>query len=88
MRFFRDTMCHSVEIIHGSGVSAVLKSSCIIYTLRFSALASCVALSPASMQSCARCFLALMYRDVLYAGIAGAKTGHEKITILEMSIIN
>jgi len=25
--------------------------------------------------------LALMYRDVLYAGFAGAKTGHEKITI-------
>jgi len=44
MLFFRD-----------SGVCPVLKYSCIIYTLRFSALASCVALSPASMQSYARC---------------------------------
>ena len=56
-------------------VSLVLESSCILYTLRFSALAPCVALGlrsrlgstdyihvivpPASMQSCARCFLVL-----------------------------
>ena len=48
MRFFRD-----------SRVSSVLKSSCVSYTLRFSAIAPCIALPPASMQSCARCFLAL-----------------------------
>ena len=34
-------------------------SSCIPYTLRFSALASCFALPPASVQSSARCFLVL-----------------------------
>ena len=48
-------------------VSAVLKypikrgglSSCILYTFRFSILASCVFLPLASMPSCARCFLVL-----------------------------
>lgn len=57
--FVRDTTCRSLLIFHGNGVSSVLESSCMIYTLRFSALASCVALSSASMQSCARCFLVL-----------------------------
>ncbi len=44
--FLRDTMCRSLLIIHGSRVSAVVKPSCITYTLWF----------------CARCFLTLMYR--------------------------
>jgi hypothetical protein len=48
MHFFRDGC-----------VSSVLESSCITYTLRFSALAPGFALPPASMQSSARCFLAL-----------------------------
>jgi len=72
------------------------KSSCIPHTLRFSALASCFALPPASMQSSAG-FLCTYVQDVLYAGFAGrlygcsrlitsgtsylAKTGQEKITI-------
>ena len=44
------------------GVGSVLVSSCMSNTLRFSALASCLALSPASMRSSARDFLGLMYR--------------------------
>ncbi|GEM_PF-2017713 len=48
MHFFRD-----------SGASSVPESSCISYTLRFSAIAPCIALPPAFMQSRARSFLAL-----------------------------
>jgi len=52
------------------GVSTVPKrrpgqSSRILYTLRF----------------CARCFLAFIAMDGMYAGIAGAKACHEKIRI-------
>ena len=64
------------------------KSSCMIYTFRISALASCFALSPASMQSSARRIpqvgteiLVLYVQDVLYTGFVGAKIGHKKITI-------
>jgi hypothetical protein len=53
-----------MHFIRDCGVSSVLEPSCITYTLRFSALASCVALSPASMQSCARDFLALMKKSL------------------------
>ena len=48
MHFFRD-----------SGVSSVLESSFTPRKLRFSALASCVALPPESIQSSGRYFLAL-----------------------------
>ena len=74
------------------------QSSCIFHTLRFSALASCFALGfcsrrisissfpgvvpPASMQSSAR-FPCTFVQDVLYAGFAGAKTGHRKSLFLE-----
>jgi len=54
MRFFCDDR-----------VRSVLKSSCIIHTLRF----------------CARLFLAIIAMDGMYAGFAGAKASHEKITI-------
>jgi len=40
------------------------------------------------MQSCARRFLALMYRDVLYAGFAGAKTGRENYSIFASTHIS
>ena len=54
-------------------VSSVLESSCIIlYTAVLRA-----ALTPQGGTE----VLTLMYKDVLYAGFAGAKTGHEKITI-------
>ena len=59
MRFFRD-----------GRVCIVLKSSCIIHTFRFSTLASCFVLPPASMQSSARNFLALakksLFLEALY----------------------
>jgi hypothetical protein len=77
-------------------VGSVLESSCMTYTLRLSALASCFALLPASMQSSAR-FPCTYVQDVLYAGFAGrlygcnrlitsgtsylAKTSHEETTI-------
>ena len=50
------------------------KSSCIPHTLRFSALASCFALPPASMQSSAG-FLCTYVQDGLYAGFAGRLYG-------------
>jgi len=54
MHFFRYSYVGSVlEYPEGT------LSSCIIYTLRFSALASCVTLPPASMQSCAQYLFAL-----------------------------
>jgi len=48
-------------------VRSVLESSCIIHTLRF----------------CARFFLASIAMDGMYAGFAGAKACHEKITIFK-----
>ena len=51
------------------GVKNVLECSFITYTLRFSALASCVALPPASMQSCARCFFALT-KKILFSEVS------------------
>jgi hypothetical protein len=53
------------------------RSSCILDTLRFSALASCFALPSvrriaAFMQSSARYFLTLIAMEGMYAGFAGA----------------
>jgi len=53
-----------MHFLRDSGVSSVLESSCIPYTLRFSATAPCVALSPASLQACARRFLALAQKSL------------------------
>jgi len=58
MRFFRD-----------SCVNPVLESSCVIYTLRFSA----------------QDFLALIAMEGMYAGFAGAKTCHIKTTIFRVT---
>ena len=76
MRFFRD-----------SCVTLVLDSSCILYTLRISALASCFALPPASLQLCARDFLALIAMEGMYAGFAGAKACQKKSLFLEAPLI-
>jgi len=54
-----------IVFLRDYGVSSVLKSSRILYTLRFSA----------------RCFLAFIATEGMYAGFAGAKTCHEKIQI-------
>ena len=58
----------------------VLECSLIKYKLRFSALASCVALPPASMRR-VRIFASAYVQDVLYADFAGAKIGDNKISI-------
>ena len=68
----------------------MLESSCALCTLRLLATSLWLALRaslrlfkivPDDFVS-ARRLLALMYKDVLYAGFAGAKTDHEKITII------
>jgi len=56
-----------MHFFYDSGVGSVLKSSRIIYTLRFSA----------------RYLLALIAKDGMYAGFAGAKTCQEKLLFLE-----
>jgi len=58
MRFFRDDRVGSV-LVRQPG-----RSSCIAYTLRFSA----------------RCLLAIIAMDGMYAGFAGAKACNEKYT--------
>jgi hypothetical protein len=62
------------------------KSSWMIYTFRISALASCFALSPASMQSSVRRIpqvgteiLVLCVQDVLYTGFAGRLYGCSRL---------
>ena len=80
MHFFRDAMCRSLFIIQGIFVRLVLRLSCIIHTLKSSALASCVALHRslfqtrlyrlhpcnrlATMQLCARGFLNLAKKSL------------------------
>ena len=64
MHFFRDgrvtDFCScKIGIQYILYITSVLESSWLTYTLRFSALAPGFALPPASMQSSARCFLAL-----------------------------
>jgi len=65
--FFRETQS-SFAGASLCGVSSVLKSSRILYTLRFSV----------------RCFLALIAMDGMYAGFAGAKACHKKSKLIEV----
>ncbi len=63
MRFFRDSCVNPVLVLQPG------QSSCVIYTLRFSA----------------RDFLALIAMEGMYAGFAGAKTRHGKTTIFRVT---
>ncbi len=72
MRFFRngcvtDYCSCKIGIPYILYINSVLKSSCILYTLR----------------TCAREFLALIAMEGMYAGFAGAKACREKITIFK-----
>ncbi|MCH6564447.1 MAG: hypothetical protein IH811_01090 [Proteobacteria bacterium] len=72
MRFFRngcvtDFCSCKIGILYILYISSVLKSSCILYTLRFSA----------------RRFLALIAMEGMYAGFAGAKACQKKSELIE-----
>ncbi len=63
-----------------------VQSSCITHTLRFSALASCVTLSPASLQSSARVFLHLCTRMYSMPVFQEQKPATKKLLFLEVPI--
>ena len=93
MRFFRngcvtDFCSCKIGIPYILYISSVLKSSCILYTLRFSArrllgLRPRPAGQPLAVVSASLRLLALIAMEGMYAGFAGAKACQKKSELIE-----